>query len=171
MNVETSYAGGNGVGRTQQFLIEPFHRRTIDAGFGSPVGAIAASLRIPASGGIFISYEAIDHQRGDSVGTGITNVALNVWAFADCFLARDTAGTVGFETLGLYNFAVAHEQLPDDLVYQVVKAVFENHEEMMEGHAAAAATIPKNIDRNSFLPLHPGAIRYYRQIGRAGQSD
>jgi TRAP-type uncharacterized transport system substrate-binding protein len=21
------------------------------------------------------------------------------------------------------------------------------------------------------LPLHPGAIRYYRQIGRAGQTD
>lgn len=76
-----------------------------------------------------------------------------------------------YETLGLYNFAVAHAQLPDELVYQIVKAVFDNHEEMMEGHAAAAATIPANMDRNSFLPLHPGAIRYYRQIGRAGQSD
>ena len=36
--------------------------------------------------------------------------------------------------------------------------------------AAAAATVPGNIERNSFLPLHPGAIRYY-QIGRAGQGD
>jgi hypothetical protein len=71
-----------------------------------------------------------------------------------------------YQTLGLYNFAVAHAQLPDDLVYRVVRAVFEN-QEMMEAHAAAAATIPANMDRNSFLPLHPGAIRYYRQIGRA----
>jgi TRAP-type uncharacterized transport system substrate-binding protein len=28
-----------------------------------------------------------------------------------------------------------------------------------------------NVDRNSFLPLHPGAIGYYRQIGKAGQTD
>jgi TRAP-type uncharacterized transport system substrate-binding protein len=62
-------------------------------------------------------------------------------------------------------------RLPDDLVYHVVRAVFENHEEMMEAHAAAAATVPGNINRNSFLPLHPGAIHYYRQIGRAGQTD
>jgi hypothetical protein len=41
----------------------------------------------------------------------------------------------------------------------------------MEAHAAAASTIPANVDRNSFLPLHPGAIRYYWQIGRAGQTD
>jgi TRAP-type uncharacterized transport system substrate-binding protein len=73
--------------------------------------------------------------------------------------------------LGLYNFAVAHELLPDDLVYNGVRSVFEHHEEMMEVHSAAAATIPANMDHNSFLPLHPGAIRYYAQIGKAGQSD
>ena len=38
-------------------------------------------------------------------------------------------------------------------------------------YAAAAATVPANITRNTFLPLHPGAIRYYRQIGVAGLSD
>jgi len=27
------------------------------------------------------------------------------------------------------------------------------------------------MERNTFLPLHPGAIRYFRQVGRAGQSD
>ena len=43
--------------------------------------------------------------------------------------------------------------------------------ELSHEHAAAAATVPANIDRNSFLPLHPGAIRYYRQIGKAGQTD
>ncbi|MGB2594274.1 MAG: hypothetical protein WBC87_05090 [Pseudolabrys sp.] len=32
-------------------------------------------------------------------------------------------------------------------------------------YAAAAATVPAKITRNTFLPLHPGAIRYYRQIG------
>jgi TRAP transporter TAXI family solute receptor len=76
-----------------------------------------------------------------------------------------------YQTIGLYNFAVAHENLPADLVYRVVKAVFDNHEQLMEVHAAAAATVPGNLARNTFLPLHPGAIRYYRQIGVAGLGD
>lgn len=36
-----------------------------------------------------------------------------------------------YETVGLYNFAVAHADLPDDFVYQVVRAVFENQDEMI----------------------------------------
>ena len=76
-----------------------------------------------------------------------------------------------YETVGLYNFAVAHADLPDDFVYQVVRAVFENQDEMIEAHPAAAETVPSNLDRNLFIPLHPGAIRYYRQIGKAGQTD
>ena len=90
--------------------------------------------------------------------------------------SRVSAGTYPsllrhYQTVGLYNFAVAHAELPDDLVYNIVRVVFEKHEEMMEVHAAAAATVPTNVERNTFLPLHPGAIRYYRQIGRAGQTD
>jgi uncharacterized protein len=66
---------------------------------------------------------------------------------------------------------VAHADLPNDLIYNIVRIVFEKNEEMMELHSAAAATVPANLERNTFLPLHPGAIRYYRQIGRAGQTD
>jgi TRAP-type uncharacterized transport system substrate-binding protein len=66
---------------------------------------------------------------------------------------------------------MAHADLPDDFVYHVVRAVFENQDEMIEAHPAAAETVPANLDRNTFIPLHPGAIRYYRQIGKAGQTD
>ena len=40
----------------------------------------------------------------------------------------------GYETVGLYNFAVAHKDLPADLVYRIVDAVFDHHEEMLEIH-------------------------------------
>jgi TRAP transporter TAXI family solute receptor len=74
-------------------------------------------------------------------------------------LARD------YKTMGLYNFAVAHKDMPDDLVYQIVKTVFDNQAELVKAHPVATDTVPANIDRNTFLPLHPGAIRYYREIG------
>ena len=66
-----------------------------------------------------------------------------------------------YETVGLYNFAVAHKDLPTDLVYRIVAAVFANNEEMLEAHPAAAATVPGNFVQNTFLPYHEGAIRYY----------
>jgi TRAP-type uncharacterized transport system substrate-binding protein len=47
-----------------------------------------------------------------------------------------------YATVGLFNFAVAHKDLPLDLVYRIVDAVFDNHEEMLEIPPRAAATIP-----------------------------
>jgi uncharacterized protein len=74
-------------------------------------------------------------------------------------LARD------YQTVGLYNFAVAHKDLPDDLVYKIVKAVFDNREELVKAQSSAKETVPANIGRDTVLPLHPGAERYYREIG------
>jgi TRAP-type uncharacterized transport system substrate-binding protein len=66
-----------------------------------------------------------------------------------------------YDTVGLYNFAVAHQNLPPDLVYEIVKATFEFHAELMEVHPAAAATVPENFVYNTLLPYHEGALRYY----------
>jgi TRAP transporter TAXI family solute receptor len=68
-------------------------------------------------------------------------------------------------TFGMYNFAVGRTDLPDDLVYQLVKAVFENKPRLVKVNSTANETIPQNVDKNTFLPFHPGAIRYYREIG------
>jgi uncharacterized protein len=70
-----------------------------------------------------------------------------------------------YRTFGLYNFAVAHKDLPDGLVYQIVKTVFDNQGELIKAHPAAQQTVPENIGRNTFLPLHPGALRYYQERG------
>jgi uncharacterized protein len=139
-------------------------QRTLD------VLAVGAGVPFPS----FVELEAKDRVRYIAFGPEqITALRL---AMPELTPSRIPAGTYPsllrhYQTLGLFNFVVAHADLPDDLVYNAVRAVFENNEEMMEAHAAAAATVPANIDRNSFLPLHPGAIRYYRQIGKAGQTD
>ena len=74
----------------------------------------------------------------------------------------------GYRTVGLYNLAVAHASLPNDLAYAIIKAVFGRHDEMMAAHPAAASTIPANFTRNTFLPFHGGAVRYYQEIGVSG---
>lgn len=73
-----------------------------------------------------------------------------------------------YRTVGLYNFAVAHKDLPNDLAYAIVDAVFANQEELIRAHPAAAATVRANFAHNGFLPYHPGAIRYYSNLGTSG---
>jgi len=66
-----------------------------------------------------------------------------------------------YQTMGVYNFAVARADLPDDLVQAILDAVFDHHEEMMQVHPAAAETVPSNFSRNTILPFHDGAARWY----------
>jgi TRAP transporter TAXI family solute receptor len=70
-----------------------------------------------------------------------------------------------YDTVGLYNFAFGRADLPDGLVYQLVKAVFENQPRLVKANSAASETLPQNVDKDTFLPFHPGAVRYYREIG------
>ena len=73
--------------------------------------------------------------------------------------------TTDYHSFGIYVFAVVNEDLPDDLVYKIVKAVFEHHQELVDAHPAAKETLAANVDRDTFLPFHPGAVQYYREIG------
>lgn len=70
-----------------------------------------------------------------------------------------------YATIGLYNFAIAHKDLPEELVYRIVKAAFDNRDELVKAYSAAKETVPGNIGKNVLLPMHPGAVRYYREIG------
>jgi uncharacterized protein len=73
-----------------------------------------------------------------------------------------------YQTVGLYNFVVAHRTLPDDLVYGIAEAVFANHDEMMQVHNTAADTVPTNFTRNTILPFHHGAARWYHNNSTSG---
>ena len=68
-------------------------------------------------------------------------------------------------TVAMWNFAVAHRDMPDTLAYEITKLAMENHDRMMQIHSAARETLPENVDKNGFLPYHPGAVRYFEEKG------
>ena len=74
----------------------------------------------------------------------------------------------GATTYGVLATVVASSKTSPDLVYQVVKAVFDNFDEFKKLHPALANLTPQNMvkDGNS-APLHEGALRYYREKGWA----
>jgi len=73
--------------------------------------------------------------------------------------------TTDYRTVGWFNFVVASKNLPDDLVYAIVKAFYANHDRLVKAIPAARDSVVGNLDRNTFIPYHPGAVRYYREIG------
>lgn len=68
-------------------------------------------------------------------------------------------------TVSMWNFAIANADMPESLVYEIVKTVMENHDRMMGIHQSAEETIPENYIHNNFLPFHPGAVRWFEENG------
>ncbi len=70
--------------------------------------------------------------------------------------------------LGDSNVMVVHRNMDEDLVYGCVKTIFENVNEgkyaLVNIHPIAAQFTPENAI-NSPIPLHPGALRYFREKG------
>jgi TRAP transporter TAXI family solute receptor len=73
--------------------------------------------------------------------------------------------TEDHKTVGLYNFFIAHKDLPDEVAYKVTKAILDNNAELARGHAAGKETLAQNWTKNTFLPFHPGAVKYYAEKG------
>jgi TRAP transporter TAXI family solute receptor len=53
----------------------------------------------------------------------------------------------------------------EEMVYQVTRTIYENREAVVEKHPAGRAINPKVVVRDTGTEFHPGAVRYYREIG------
>jgi TRAP transporter TAXI family solute receptor len=70
------------------------------------------------------------------------------------------------ETYGVLATMVTSAKTPDETVYQLVKAVFDNFNEFKSLHPAFAILDPaKMVKDGNSAPLHPGAARYYKEKG------
>ncbi|HEX6364080.1 MAG TPA: TAXI family TRAP transporter solute-binding subunit [Albitalea sp.] len=76
-----------------------------------------------------------------------------------------TGQTQPVETATIKNFLVTHEDVSADLVYQMTKALFENLDQLAAAHNAAKAISKQEAAQNPPAPLHPGAEKYYREVG------
>ncbi|MBE9639395.1 TAXI family TRAP transporter solute-binding subunit [Salipiger mangrovisoli] len=69
-------------------------------------------------------------------------------------------------TFGVGATFVTSEDVPEEVVYQVVKAVFDNIDQFRGLHPAFANLDPKEMATAGLsAPLHPGAERYFKEAG------
>ncbi|WP_038369682.1 TAXI family TRAP transporter solute-binding subunit [Brackiella oedipodis] len=69
-------------------------------------------------------------------------------------------------TYGVVATVVTSSKVSDDAVYAVVKSVFENFDEFKKLHPALANLKKEDMVKNGLTaPLHPGALKYYKEVG------
>ena len=68
-------------------------------------------------------------------------------------------------TFGVKATFVTRADMPDDVVYAIVKEVFDNLEAFKKLHPAYAVLTKKNMLEGLTAPIHPGAMKYYKEHG------
>ncbi len=68
-------------------------------------------------------------------------------------------------TAAVVNYLVTSSAVSDDLAYQMTKLVYESLPELANSHAAGKEIKLETAAAGSPVPLHPGAIRYYKEKG------
>jgi hypothetical protein len=68
-------------------------------------------------------------------------------------------------TAAVVNYLVTSSAVSDDLAYQMTKLVYESLPELANAHAAGKEIKLEAAANGSPVPLHPGAIRYYKEKG------
>ncbi len=68
-------------------------------------------------------------------------------------------------TAAVINYLVTSSAVSDDLAYQMTKEIFENLPELVNAHAAGKEIKLATAASGSPVPLHPGAIRFYKEKG------
>ena len=69
-------------------------------------------------------------------------------------------------TYGVLATVVTSAKAPDEVIYQITKSVFENFDEFKKLHPALAFLTKEEMVKNGLsAPLHPGAEKYYKEVG------
>ncbi|MFC3852675.1 TAXI family TRAP transporter solute-binding subunit [Salinispirillum marinum] len=69
------------------------------------------------------------------------------------------------QSVGIPNVMVVNPAMSDDLVYELTKLLFEEVEYLRSIHPAANDTTVDFSLTSTPIPMHPGALRYYEEIG------
>ncbi|MCL1875225.1 MAG: TAXI family TRAP transporter solute-binding subunit [Synergistaceae bacterium] len=68
-------------------------------------------------------------------------------------------------TVGNWTSLISHEKMSEEVAYNITKSIIENKEDLVKGHNFFRDLLPQNIIDACDAPLHPGAEKYYKEIG------
>jgi TRAP transporter TAXI family solute receptor len=81
-------------------------------------------------------------------------------------------GIIGPTTVMAYSvFFTTNAKTPDELVYNMVKMFHGSKADLAAGHPVFKDFDPKRMTEEIGVPWHPGAIKYYKEIGQWPPKD
>ncbi|MCF7935620.1 MAG: TAXI family TRAP transporter solute-binding subunit [Synergistales bacterium] len=69
------------------------------------------------------------------------------------------------KTVGSYTSILVRKDLPEGLVYEIAKAVFNHKKTLADTVSAMKQLNLKDGPQNTVFPLHPGAAKYFKEQG------
>jgi TRAP transporter TAXI family solute receptor len=73
--------------------------------------------------------------------------------------------TEDVNTVAVNAVLVASNELKEDVVYSLTKALFENQAELASAHAKGKELSLETAVKGVSIPFHPGAVKYYKEKG------
>jgi uncharacterized protein len=135
--------------------VELMKNRQLDATLQS-AGLGVASLR-DLSASTDISLVSVPKQVVDKIGPPFVSVKIP----ANTYTGQDK----DVPTAAVANYLVTSSAVSDDLAYQMTRLIFENLPGLANAHAAGKEIKLETAATGNPIPLHPGAVRYYKEKG------
>ncbi len=145
-------------------------------GYGAVAGAIQdgniSGMNVPAGAPVAAITQSFAQMRESITLLNFTqqhldaiNQNLPLWNFYDL-----PAGTYPYQPADVTtafspNVLVTREDVPEEIVYQLTRLMWESLPTLREIHSATREMILERALSGIVLPLHPGALRYYEEAG------
>ena len=69
------------------------------------------------------------------------------------------------DTFGFKVTFVTSAKVPDEVVYTITREIFENFDKFKKLHPAYILLTKESMLEGLSAPIHPGALRYYKEVG------
>lgn len=140
---------------------DAFRNRMID-GMNTPAGVpVGAVTRVMAASGGEAEILGFTESDLAAVNRDYPGLYRFVVIEAGTYPGQDKA----VRTIGQANLLAVTEDVPEAHVYQVLSTLYDNLSFLHAFHAATRAMAPETALDGLPVPLHPGAVRFYRELG------
>lgn len=130
-------------------------------------GNVDASIVMSAMPATAISNVAVNHKlKVIGIDDAALTKLLNEYSyFVEKDILADTYNTGSDEkTVAIPNMMLVTKELDEQTVYDITKAIFENLDVIHSAHPTGKAIQLENAPKE-VIPLHPGAVKYYKEKG------
>lgn len=124
---------------------------TVPASFVLDLGSTMKLRAIPLSDAEFAKIK--------EVNPGFVRHVIKAGTYAEQGIKDDV------QTFQSPTILIASSKTPADAIYKVTKAIVEGRDGFVNVTKAMAGITPQEMSRDYGLPYHPGAAKYYREIG------